>query len=75
MTPELKKYYEDRFSTMGSEGWTDLMVDVDNMINSLNNINAIADEKTLQFKKGEMSILLWLKSLKMVSEQTYEDMQ
>lgn len=60
---------------MGSEGWTDLMVDVDNMINSLNNINAIADEKTLQFKKGEMSILLWLKSLKMVSEQTYEDMQ
>lgn len=60
---------------MGSEGWTDLMVDVDNMINSLNNINAIADEKTLQFKKGEMSILLWLKSLKMVSEQAYEDMQ
>lgn len=60
---------------MGSEGWTDLMVDVDNMINSLNNINAIADENTLQFKKGEMSILLWLKSLKMVSEQAYEDMQ
>ena len=75
MTPELKKYYEDRFSMMGNEGWSDLMVDVDNMINSLNNINAISDEQALHFKKGEMSILLWLKSLKGVSEQAYEDMQ
>lgn len=51
------------------------MVDVDNMIDSINNINSIADEKTLHFRKGELSILLWLKSLKRVSEQAYEDMQ
>jgi hypothetical protein len=75
MDKELQTYYEERFSMMGSGGWKDLIVDVDIMISSLNNLNAIADEKTLHFKKGELSILMWLKSLKSVSEQAYEAMQ
>lgn len=74
MTPELQKYYEDRFSTMATQGWLDLMEDVDNMINSLNNISTIPDEKSLQFKKGELSILIWLKTLRDVSKQAYEEL-
>jgi hypothetical protein len=74
MTPELQKYYEDRFSMMAMEGWKDLMEDIDNMINSLNNISTIPDEKSLQFKKGELSILTWLKTLKQVSTQAYEEL-
>ena len=49
------------------------MEDVDNMINALNNISVIQDEKSLQFKKGELSILVWLKTLKEVSEKAYEE--
>ena len=74
MTPELQKYYEDRFSMMASEGWKELLIDIDNMIISLNNISVIQDEKSLQFKKGELSILNWLKTLKQVSERAYEDL-
>ena len=74
MTPELQKYYEDRFSTMATQGWLDLMEDIDNMINSLNNISTIPDEKSLQFKKGELSILIWLKTLRDVSKQAYEEL-
>lgn len=74
MTPELQKYYEERFSTMSTQGWTDLMEDVDKMIEPLNNILTIADEKTLQFRKGELSILIWLKNLKQVSERAFEDL-
>ena len=74
MTPELQKYYEDRFSMMATGGWKDLMEDIDNMINSLNNISTIPDEKSLQFKKGELSILVWLKTLKQVSTQAYEEL-
>ena len=74
MTPELQKYYENRFSTMATQGWLDLMEDVDNMINSLNNISTIPDEKSLQFKKGELSILIWLKTLRDVSKQAYEEL-
>lgn len=74
MTPELQRYYEDRFSMMGTDGWKDLIDDIDNMINSLNNISTIPDEKSLQFKKGELSILTWLKTLKQVSTQAYEEL-
>ena len=74
MTPELDKYYSDRFSMMASEGWKELLIDIDNMIVSLNNISVIQDEKSLQFKKGELSILTWLKTLKQVSEVAYEEL-
>jgi hypothetical protein len=74
MTPELQKYYEDRFSMMAMDGWKELTIDIDNMIESLNNISVIPDEKTLQFRKGELSILTWLKTLKEVSEKAYEEL-
>jgi len=44
------------------------------MLDSLNNVSTIADEKSLQFRKGEISILTWLKTLKKVSEDAYEDL-
>jgi hypothetical protein len=74
MTPELQKYYEERFSMMATTGWRELMEDVDTMINSLNNLAVIANESDLQFKKGELSILNWLKSLKDASERAFEDL-
>ncbi len=73
MTPELQKYYEERFNTMGTQGWVDLMEDVDKIIASLNNISTIDNEKDLQFKKGELSILTWLRNLKEISERAYEE--
>jgi len=74
MNQELQKYYENRFSTMGTDGWLDLMEDIDNMIASLNNISTIPDEASLHFKKGELSILTWLRTLKEVSERAYEEL-
>ncbi len=74
MNPELQKYYEDRFDLFSRQGWADLMEDVDNMLIPLNNVATIADEKSLQFRKGEISILIWLKTLKGVSERAYEDL-
>ena len=74
MTPELQKYYEDRFTLMSGQGWVDLMEDIDGMIAAINNISSVQDEKDLQFKKGELSILIWLKTLKKVSEEAYEDL-
>lgn len=75
MTPELQKYYEDRFTMMATPGWRDLQEDIEKIIETLNNISVIDGEKDLQFKKGELSILTWLKTLKQVSEQAYEDLQ
>ena len=74
MTPELQKYYEARFSMMTTDGWQDLMEDIEVMLEAMNNVSTIADEKSLQFRKGEISILTWLKTLKSVSERAYEDL-
>ena len=74
MNQELQKYYEDRFSMMATDGWKELIIDIDNMIESLNNISVIPDEKILMFRKGELSILTWLKTLKEVSEKAYEEL-
>jgi len=74
MTQELQRYYENRFEMMGGQGWKDLIEDIDKMIESLNNISTIPDEKSLQFKKGELSILTWLKTLREVSERAYEEL-
>ena len=51
MNPELQKYYEERFSMMSTQGWVDLMEDVDKMIEPLNNISTIADEKKSTIQK------------------------
>jgi hypothetical protein len=75
VAPELQKYYEDRFSMMATDGWVDLMADIDPMIAALNNISAVDGEKQLQFKKGELSILTWLKTLREASSRSYEDLQ
>jgi hypothetical protein len=55
------------------EGWKDLIEDIDKIIATLNNISVIDSEKDLQFKKGELSILSWLKNLKEISERAYEE--
>ena len=75
MNPELQKYYEERFSMFSQQGWLDLMEDVDKMLDSLNNISTIEDGNALQFRKGELSILLWLRNLKQISERAYEDLR
>jgi hypothetical protein len=74
MNPELQKYYESRFDMMSTEGWKDLTVDIDIMIESLNNLSVIPDGNALMFKKGELSILTWLKTLKEVSERAFEEL-
>ena len=74
MTPELQKYYEERFSMFSQQGWLDLMEDVDKMLESLNNISTIEDGNALQFRKGELSILLWLRNLKQISDRAYEEL-
>ena len=73
MNKELQDYYESRFEMMSTQGWKDLVEDVDKIIVSLNNISVVSDEKDLQFKKGELSILTWLVNLKEISERAYEE--
>ena len=75
MNKELQTYYEARFSMMATQGWLDLIEDVETMIQSVDRIGGIPDGESLKFKQGELSILNWIQSLKSVSERAYEQLQ
>jgi hypothetical protein len=74
MTPELQKYYEDRFSMMASTGWTDLVDDATNMFKAVNNLAPVTTETELYYRKGQLDILHWMLSLKDSSATSYEQL-
>lgn len=75
MDKELQKYYENRFSTMATQGWTDFSEDVKNIFNAVNNLSAVANEQELFFRKGQLDILQWVLTLRESSAQAYEQLQ
>jgi len=68
----LIKYYEDRLNMMASQAWKDLIDDVQSMIDANNNVMVIQDEKTLHFKRGEISIMNWILSLEEMTRVGHE---
>ena len=75
MNRELQDYYENRFSMMTTKGWADLLEDLELMISSTDTLSGIETEQQLHFRKGEMSIMNWIKTLKDSSTEVYEQLQ
>lgn len=75
MDKELQRYYEDRFSMMSTQGWADLIEDIQTMFESHNKINGINSPEEFWKRKGQIDMLQWILSLKEVSSQTYEELK
>ena len=75
MNRELQDYYEDRFSMMASKGWQNLIEDIEVMLSSTDTISGVDTEQQLWFRKGEVSIMTWLKNLRESSTEVYEQLQ
>ena len=75
MTPELQAYYEKRLSMMGDTAWKQLIEDVEEMLKSTNDLSSVQDEKALHYRRGEISMMRWMLSLRDVSEQAYQQLQ
>lgn len=74
MDIDLKEYYEARFDMLGSKGWKDLIQDIEGMIKTTNTLSGVNDEKTLHFRRGELSIMNWLINLSNMSEEAYKEL-
>jgi len=74
MTPELEKYYNERFTMMSSQGWLDLIEDVKEMIATYNNVTTINSVDEFHKRQGQIDILNWVINLKELSEKTYEEL-
>jgi len=75
MNRELQTYYENRFAMMAMPGWNDLLEDLELMIKSTDTIGGIDTEQQLHFRKGELSIMNWIKTLRESSAEVYEQLQ
>ena len=75
MEKELQEYYENRFNMMATQGWVDLIEDVQDMFDSYNQINTADSLEDLYKRKGQIDILQWVLTLKQVSEQSYEELE
>lgn len=75
MTPELRDYYEARFSMFATQGWRQLIEDLKAMRDATDTISGIDDIRKLGVRQGELSIMDWLLNLQQISEQAYEELE
>ena len=75
MQKELQEYYEARFTMMATQGWVQLMEDVDGMLTATDTLAGVETPEQLQFRKGELSILHWLRNLRNSSTEVYDQLQ
>lgn len=74
MDKELQEYYEARFDMMSTKGYKDLLADVEVMIEERNNLMATQSLEDLNFRKGQLDVLHWLRTLKKLSEEAWEQL-
>ena len=71
------RFIEDRLAMMETEGWRDLIADLETIQESVVNIDTMTDEKDLWEAKGQVAILRFLLTLenttKITMEQSNED--
>jgi hypothetical protein len=71
---ELQTYYEARFDMMSTKGYKDLLADVEVMIEERNNLMATQSLEDLNFRKGQLDVLHWIRTLKQLSEEAWEQL-
>lgn len=74
MKKDLQDYYENRFTTMATIGWSDFIEDVQSLFDNYNIVSSISTHEELHKRKGQLDILQWILSLKEVSSQSYEEL-
>ena len=71
------RFIEDRLAMMETEGWLDLVADLEKIKSSVVDIDTMTDDKDLWEAKGQLNILRFLLTLenttKITLEQSEED--
>jgi hypothetical protein len=74
MDEKLKQHYESMFAMFATDAWSDWMVDVNKMFDANNHVLPIQNEQELHFKRGQLDVLQWLRSLKSSYEASYAEL-
>ena len=69
------QFLEDRLSMMETEGWRDLIQDLENLENSVSNIDSMNSDKDLWNAKGQLYMINFLLSLYTTTNLALEELQ
>ena len=69
------QFLEDRLSMMETEGWRDLIQDLENLENSVSNIDSMNSDKDLWNAKGQLYVVSFLLSLHTATNLALEELQ
>ena len=69
------QFLEDRLSMMETEGWRDLIQDLENIEKNIRDIDTLLDVKDLWNAKGQLHIINFLLSLNNVTNLALEELQ
>ena len=67
-----EQFIKDRLAMMESDGWLDLIVDLQTIQSGVVDIDTMADEKDLWEAKGQLNILRFLLTLENTTKITLE---
>ena len=71
---DLQRYYEETHSTMSSEGWKYLLEDIAVMKDNYSSIFAVTPEANLDFRRGQLDIIMWLEGRRRFNELAYDQL-
>jgi|TARA_E500000305_G_scaffold2653_1_gene2555 hypothetical protein len=63
MTKELEVYFANYFEMFRSEGWKQLLTDLNQNVTQINSVEQTTDNENLHFRKGQLAILATLFNL------------
>ena len=67
------QFLEDRLSMMETEGWRDLIQDLENLENSVSNSDSMNSDKDLWNAKGQLYVVSFLLSLHTATNLALEE--
>ena len=71
----LQKYFEDRLSMCSTDAWRELMKDVEGMLKATDTLSSVTNDHSLDFCKGEVSMMRWMLSIASMSEDAYKQLK
>ena len=73
MTQELETYFNNYFAMFRSEGWKQLISDLQSNVGQINSVEMTTDNDNLNFRKGQLAILATILNLEAQIENSHSE--
>jgi len=75
MDREVEKYYNNLFDLFRTEGWKQIMQEVEDNITATNSVVDVKDNEDLFFKKGQLQVLTTFRRLEETVDLAWQEME